>query len=244
MGKKKFLKKEGLARGLIFHNGQLIIKDFCSLLILDERDFSVLRSLRLGSDLSSDICGLTCDGNYIYAAIRKGELAVIDRATFDIRTQKICESSMWDIKVYNDSLIGGSVSGELLKIAKKEFAVMSLDLGKQNISSILLCGDIAYAAGQDKKLSKVDLAAWEIIMQKRNAHQKMFDCVGIYQNNVITASHPCGEISFWDKDTLELVKTVKLPLSLCGQGLIEGELLYLTSRSIKGIALIPLNEII
>lgn len=116
-----------------------------------------------------------------------------------------------------------------------------IDISKQNIGSIAINGDIVYTAGQDKKLCKIDLLESKIILRKRNVHKKMFDCIGIYRDSILTVSHPCSEISFWDKNTLNLIRTINMPLSLCGRTFIENDLLYITSRNIQGIALVHLG---
>ena len=116
-----------------------------------------------------------------------------------------------------------------------------IDISNQNIGSITINDDVVYTAGQDKKLCKIDLFESKIILQKRNVHKKMFDCIGIYKDSIITVSHPCSEISFWDKNTLNLIRTINMPLSLCGRTFIENDLLYITSRNIQGVALVHLS---
>lgn len=239
----QLFKKEGLSRNLISDNKQLIIKDFCMLYILNKSDYSVIQSLKLGDDLSSDICGLTSDENYIYAAIRNGKITVINKKSFKTKIYEISENSIWDMKNYKDYLICGTVGGKLLIIDKKEMKIKDMmDIGKQNIASIAINDNIVYTAGQDKKLCEIDLLESKIILQKRNVHKKMFDCIGIYRDSVLTVSHPCNEISFWDKNTLNLIRTINMPLSLCGRTFIENDLLYMTSRNIKGIALVRLSK--
>jgi outer membrane protein assembly factor BamB len=92
-----------------------------------------------------------------------------------------------------------------------------------------------YAAGQDKTLYLVNIESGECIVKKRNAHKRMFDCVGIYNDLLITISYPCNEISFWNKKTLELVRSINTPLSLSGRTFIENDILYIASRNINGI---------
>lgn len=239
----QLFKKDGLSRNLISENNQLIIKDFCMLYILNKYDYSVIQSLKLGTDLSSDICGLTSDENYIYAAIRNGKITVINKKSYNTKIYEISDNSIWDMKNYKDYLISGTVGGKLLIIDKKDMKIKdTMDIGKQNIASIAINDNIVYTAGQDKKLCKIDLLESKIILQKRNAHKKMFDCIGIYRDSVLTVSHPCKEISFWDKNTLDKIRTINMPLSLCGRTFIENDLLYITSRNIQGVVLIRLSE--
>ena len=117
----------------------------------------------------------------------------------------------------------------------------SMILGKQNIGSISLQKNMVYAAGQDKTLYLVDIDHRTGITNKRNVHKKMFDCVGIYNNLFITISYPCCEISFWNKETLEFVRSINVPLSLSGRTYIEDDTLYVASRNINGIILLDLR---
>ena len=71
----------------------------------------------------------------------------------------------------------------------------------------------------------------------------MFDCVGVYEDMVITVSYTCSEVSFWDKKTLENRKTINVPLRLLGRAHIENDFLYIASRNILGIDIIKLNEL-
>ncbi len=48
-------------------------------------------------------------------------------------------------------------------------------------------------------------------------------------------------MALWDMNTLEKRKEIQFPLSLSGDAFIEGDKLYIASRSIDGIALIDLS---
>lgn len=103
-------------------------------------------------------------------------------------------------------------------------------------------GTTLYAACQDKKLFKIDLPKFEIVELQKNVHKKMFDCVGLYDDMLVTVSYPCSEITLWNMNTLEKRKEIKTPLSLSGNAYIEEDKLYITSRNIYGIGIISLNE--
>lgn len=89
---------------------------------------------------------------------------------------------------------------------------------------------------------KINLKSFEMEMFIKNVHKKMFDCAGIYENNLITISYPCSEIAFWNKDTLEKVKVINTPLKLSGRTHIEKDSMYLSSRNILGIDWIALRQ--
>lgn len=70
----------------------------------------------------------------------------------------------------------------------------------------------------------------------------MFDCVGIYNDHIITISYPCSEIAFWNKETLKLESTINIPLKLSGRTVIEHDTLYLASKNINGIISFDLKQ--
>ncbi len=239
----KLFKKEGFSRNLIANDELLFIRDFYTLYILDKKNYSCVSTLQLGANLSSDICGMTIDEKNIYACMRNGSITVIDIRNLTIQGMyRISDGSIWDLHAYNNILIGGNVEGKLLFIDKiKMEPVASILLCKQNIGKLSLHKNYLYAAGQDKALYLVDIVSGECIAKKRNAHKRMFDCVGIYNDFIITISYPCNEISFWNKETLELVWSINIPLSLAGRTIIENDTLYIASRNINGIILFDLS---
>ena len=83
---------------------------------------------------------------------------------------------------------------------------------------------------------------FEIESSMKNVHKKMFDCAGIYEDMLVTVSYPCSEIAFWNKDTLEKIKVINIPLKLSGRTYIENNFMYIFSRNILGIDRIKLNE--
>lgn len=242
---RTIFQKDGLSRDLLIHQGQVILRDFCMLHSLDLKDYHTLHSIQLGSDLSSDLCGMIADSNRIYASIRNGSIAVIDQDSFQTTIYPITEDSMWSLLAVKGQIICGSVGGKLLFLDQESMNITnSIQLSKQNIRSLVLEGDILYVASQDKKLSRIDLQTMECTGSVRNVHKKMFDCIGTYKDYLLTVSYPCSELSFLDKDTLHSVKTISIPLSLSGKAIIDGDQLYITSRNIMGIEVIPFEELI
>ncbi|MDE7299629.1 MAG: hypothetical protein K2N94_12525 [Lachnospiraceae bacterium] len=241
---REVFEKDGLARNLAAENGRIFVSDFCTLNIFHQDTYELLDRQLLGEDLSSDICGLTAEGGTIYCSVRNGRLAAVDQNSFQKKEYGISDSSMWSLRVYGSSLLCGTVDGRLLSLNRESMAVeKELRLGRQNIRSLFADGRILYAAGQDKRLFEIDLTKFEVIRAKRNVHSKMFDCAGIFGGSLVTVSHPCSEIALWNKETLEKCGELKVPLKLSGCAHIEGNKLYLSSRSICGIGLIDLNKI-
>ena len=246
---KVIFDKNGLARILTADNGQIFVSDFCTLSAFDQHTYELLGKWQLGEDLTSDICGMTMDDKSIYCSIRNGTIITIDRTSFQKAEHIISDSSMWSLKSYHNHLLCGTVSGQLLLLNKASLSIeKNLVLSRQNIRSLFIDADndpqgsILYASAQDKKLFQIDLSQFEILTVQKNAHAKMFDCAGTYHDILVTVSHPCGEISFWDKHSFQKSKTLSVPLKLSGNTYLEGDQLYLTSRNIYGIDLIHLEN--
>lgn len=238
-----FFEKEGLSRKLIVDDGQIFIYDFCTLYVLNQKKYELIGKWQLGNDLSSDICGMAVDGNTIYCSIRNGKMITVDRQSYRIEEFIVSESSMWSIKTYDSYLVCGTVDGKVLILDKSALSIeQKLVLGKKNIGSLYIDGETLYAASHDGKLFKISMRNLAIESAMKNVHKKMFHCAGIYKNMLITVCHPCSEIAFWDKDTLEKIKVITIPLKLSGRTHIENNFMYISSRNILGIDRINLHE--
>lgn len=198
--RKEIFEKEGFSRNLIADKEQIFIYDFCMLYIVRQNDFELVGKRQLGNDLRSDLVGIAFDNNTLYCSIRNGKIITIDRKSYAINEYQITESSMWCIKRYDKHLVCGTVDGKVLLLDKATLSIdKTLVLGKKNIGSIYVDDEALYAAGQDGKLFKIDLTTFKISALRKNTHKKMFDCVGVFKDTIITISYPCSEISFWDK---------------------------------------------
>lgn len=241
--KKEIFEKDGLSRNLIADDEQIFIYDFCALYAFRRSDFELLGKWQLGSDLSSDICGIVIDNDTVYCSIRNGRIITINRQSYQTKEFYIGESSMWSIGIYDKYLICGTVDGKLLLMDKKSFYVeKELVLSKKNVGSLYFSGETLYAASHDGNLFKIDMRDFEVESLTKNAHRKMFNCAGIYKDKLITVSCPCSELALWDKNTLQKLKVIAIPLKLSGRAYIERELLYISSRNISGIGIVRLSE--
>lgn len=236
-------KKEGLSRKLIADDKQIFVYDFCTLYVLWQKDYELLGKWQLGNDLSSDICGMAVDKDTIYCSVRNGKIITLDRRSHLLKEFIVSESSMWSIKTCDKYMICGTVDGELLILDRSTFSIeKKLVLGRKNIGSLYIDGETLYAASHDGKLFKIDMKNFEINSLTKNAHKKMFNCAGIYENMLVTVSFPCSEIALWNKDTLEKIREICTPLKLSGCTHIENDLMYISSRNILGIDRIRLSE--
>lgn len=240
--KKEIFEKEGMARIMTADENRIYISDFCTLYVLDGNNYELIVKLKIGENLSSDICGMATDKNKVYCSVRNGSIVTVDKSSFEKKEYHLSESSMWSLKIYGNKLLCGTVDGQLLLLEREKMSInKKLILSKQNIRSLYLSDKTLYAACQNKKLFKIDLEEFEVTGLQKNAHNKMFDCVGIYEDMLLTVSYPCGEIALWDINTLEKRKEFKTALSLSGSAYIEENKLYITSRNIYGIGIIYLN---
>lgn len=241
--KKEIFEKEGSARIMAADENRIYISDFCTLYVIGREDYEIIGKWKLGEDLSSDICGMTVDEKRIYCSIRNGRIITIDKSSFGKHEYVISDASMWSLKIFEHYLLGGTIDGQLLLLDRDTMlGEKKLILSKQNIRSLYVNGTTLYAACQDKKLFKIDLPKFEIVKLQKNVHEKMFDCVGLYDDMLVTVSYPCSEITLWDMNTLKKIKEIKTPLSLSGKAYIEGNKMYITSRNIYGIGIIHLND--
>ena len=239
---KTVFEKEGLSRKLIADDEQIFVYDFCTLYVFGQKNYELLGKWQLGNDLSSDICGMAVDCNTIYCSIRNGKIITLDRRTYLLKEFIVSKSSMWSIKTYDSYLVCGTVEGKVLLLDKSTCSIeKELVLGNKNIGSLYIDGETLYAAGHDGKLFKINMRNFEIESSIKNVHKKMFHCAGIYEDMLVTISHPCSEIALWNKDTFEKIKVINTPLKLSGCTHIENNFMYISSRNILGIDRIKLN---
>lgn len=239
---KQIFEKEGLSRKLTADDEQIFVYDFCTLYVLSQKNYELIGKWKLGNDLSSDLCGMAVDRNTIYCSVRNGKMITVDRRSHLTKEFMVSESSMWNIKIYDSYLVCGTVDGKVLLLNKSTLSIeKELILGRNNIGSLYIDGETLYAASHDGKLFKISMRNFEIESSMKHVHKKMFHCAGIYEDMLITVSYPCSEIAFWNKDTLDRVKVLNIPLKLSGCTQIENNDLYLSSRNFTGIGRIQLD---
>lgn len=239
---KQIFEKEGLSRKLTADDEQIFVYDFCTLYVLSQKNYELIGKWKLGNDLSSDLCGMAVDRNTIYCSVRNGKMITVDRRSHLTKEFMVSESSMWNIKIYDSYLVCGTVDGKVLLLNKSTLSTeKELILGRNNIGSLYIDGETLYAASHDGKLFKISMRNFEIESSMKHVHKKMFHCAGIYEDMLITVSYPCSEIAFWNKDTLDRVKVLNIPLKLSGCTQIENNDLYLSSRNFTGIGRIQLD---
>lgn len=205
---KKVFPKNGKARAFIVDGKSIYFREFCNLYRIDTMSFEITYEWKLGLDLTSDICGMSCDDKNVYIGMRNGPLAVIDKNTTEVSYHNVSSSSIWAIKA-DDYLYAGNVDGNLLVIDKDSLEVVEqIKLHKKNLKSLIVTDNKIYTASQDLSFSILDKETLKTLDVYKKCHKKMFYLVGIRCGHVITASKPCGEMKIWDMNNKELCKTI------------------------------------
>jgi hypothetical protein len=92
-------KKDGKARNFSICGAFIFLTDFCDLYILEKENLRIIRVIRLGEDLSSDLGTVRFGHGKAYICIRNGKMAVMDimemaaGTTETARTIKIDEAA-------------------------------------------------------------------------------------------------------------------------------------------------------
>lgn len=237
IAERQFFEKDGSARSFIMDETYIYCKDFVHLYILEKKSLNVLTKLQLGTDLSSDICGMTLDNHYVYAGIRNGTIARIEKTRWEhIQYYPLSTSSIWSMQRDENRIYAGNVDGQLLLISTETMQVAkSVQAHKQNAKSVCLVGNIVATASQDLSLACWDKHTLERINGKKNAHKRAFTVIGCWDEHFLTVSFPCGEMKVWDSTTLQEKYAIPITPCLSGETCLIHSHLYLSSRAIKGI---------
>ena len=212
-------KKDGKARGFAVGADFIYLRDFCDLYILAKDDLQVVDTIRIGQDLSSDICGVTCDAQSVYLSIRNGQIAVPDLMTKAVERFQISQSSFWGMCVTESRLYAGSVGGELIEIEKSGMRVSrTAALGKKNIYSVVCGGDFIYTVSQDMAIKSTRADTFETVCTAKKAVGGMANLLGIHDGMLFAADS--GKVSVWNTDTLELTERFAFPTGSYNNGII------------------------
>lgn len=236
VSKRTVFEKPGAARFYDETDRHIVISDFCTLHSFSKETFEREHALRLGHDLTSDICSLFAEGDHAYCALRNGGLAKVRLTDFKYETVPTSDASIWEVTCFGGMLFCGTVDGHILKIAPETMQIVrDVTLSKKNVKSIRKDGNRLYAASQDMKLYVLDAETLDILTVKRNIHKYMYHIAGFTDDCIVTVSHPASEIAVRDKETLEVIRVIREPLRLSGPVLLSGDILYYASRNFNGI---------
>ena len=234
--KKTVFEKSGAARFYGENSRRIVVADFCTLHAFSKETFEREHEIRIGNDLTSDLCALFADDEYAYCAIRNGGVARVGLDDFHYEIYPTSDASIWEIVGFGGLLVCGTVDGHILKIDRETMRIVrDAALSKKNIKSIRKDGEKLYAASQDGKLYVLDAETLDILAVKRNLHRYMYHIAGWTDSCLVTVSHPASEIALWDRETLESIRVIREPLRLSGPIRLDGGWLYYASRNFNGI---------
>ena len=205
-------KKDGKARGFSIFDNFVFLYDFLDLYILCKNDLKIKSSLRLGENLSSDICGIMwLDASNVYVKMRNGGIYVLDINTNKYDKVQVSNSSFWSDCTTENYLYVGTVNGELFEISMKTLEVIrKIQLCKKNIYGIVHEDGLLYTTSQDQTIKVVDTALFETVGIAKKAVTGMVNIAGVHKNNLIITGDR-NPLSLWDKKTLQLYRTVDFP---------------------------------
>lgn len=236
---QKVFPKNRRSRQFFVDGKFLYCREFCKLYKIDTDSLTVLHEWELGTDLSSDICAIDFDEEKLFAGIRNGPLAVIDKESKNAEYYGVTDSSIWTM-VVDEYIYAGNVNGELLVIDKANFEVLHCEnVHKKNLKSLIVTKNTIYTAAQDLSLAAIDKETFNTISKIKGCHKKAFYILGIWTDFLITVSPPCGEMKLWNLSDFSLYKTI--PKATWNM-LIDEDILYMIDT--EGISFIQMNKLI
>ena len=237
-------KKDGKARSFFIYKNKIYLRDFCDLYELNCDTLEILRTWKLGENLSSNICAENCGDDKVYACIRGGKIAVIDLENGSFKQYPISDFSMWNIISYGSEIYVGCVNGELIELNKNNMSIKRRkQIHKKNIYSLLIQKDIIYTVSQDSSLIATDVKHLETIFIVKKAISNMSKILGIYDTKLVTSNPNRKEITIWDTKDLTLKQAVSFPTGgLNSNGIVmKDNIIYGSSQD--GIYAIDIQEI-
>jgi hypothetical protein len=232
-------KKDGKARGISIFGEYVFIHDFLDLYILSKDDLTVREVLRLGENVSSDVCGVIwVDTSKAYVKIRNGWIYPLDINTNSFDKIQVSDSSFWNQCVTNDFVYAGTVTGELLEIDKKTLRInRKVQLCKKNVYAVLHDDGLLYTVSQDQTIKIVDATTFETICVAKKAVLGMVDIAGIYNDRLIVMGERMP-LSFWDKKALQSCGSIDFPRNR--RTLLNGSILFGCDH--QGVYCVDLSE--
>lgn len=219
-------KKDGKARGFSICRSYIFLTDFCDLHILDKETLRVAESFRLGEDLTSDLGAVRFGAEKAYICVRNGRMAVMDLATKAVVRYDISDSSFWDHCVADGMIYAGTVKGELIKIGARDMRILNkTNLCKKNIYSVVYDEGAVYTVSQDATVKSVAADTFETLAAAKKAVRGMAKLLGTHGDTLAAADS--GQISLWNKHTLELLERFAFPTGAYNKGaILHGGKLY------------------
>jgi len=219
--------KDGRARGLTVFGDKIFLYDFLDLYILDKGNLQVLDKIRLGTNLSSDVCGaMWFDPPNVFVKIRNGWIYDLNIETRETIKHAVSDSSFWAHCVIENKVYAGNFAGELIEFDKNGLQVKrKMQLCRKNIYDIIFHDGLLYSVSQDATLKAVDPESLGIVHDIKKAVRGMASILGIHGTNLIL--YDWGQIAVWDMQKMRLIEKFDFPNgSNGGAVLFAGGILY------------------
>lgn len=216
VAQNEVFKKDGKSRNFAVCDKYIVATDFCELLVIDRNNLQIVTTMRLGTDLSSDLGVVRCDDRNAFINIRNGRMAVMDLQTLAVKKYDICEESSWEHCVVDKLIYTGTVNGSLIETDKTDMKPMRrIKLCKKNIYSVVYDEGILYTVSQDMTIKAVNAETLEVVRSVSNAVKGMTRIVGIHRDSLVIAN---SRISLWDKRKLVLQDRLEIPTGQYNKG--------------------------
>ena len=211
VSKNTIFKKAGKARGLEIFGDKIFLYDFLDLYILNKFDLHVIDVIRLGENLSSDVCGtMWFDSPNVYGKIRNGWIYELNIESKEFVKNKIADSSFWAHNVFDNKVYIGTYKGELIETDKTNLHINQIiQLCRKNIYDIIIHNGLLYTVSQDTTLKAIDSVSFEIIHNIRKAVRGMAKILGIFDNKLIL--YDWGQIALWNIQAMQLIEKFDFP---------------------------------
>ena len=232
---KDVKKKKTVYNALWFSvfDDYIFIHDFYDLHIVQKSDLQLLYTVRLGENMSSDICGmLAYSAPNAYVKIRKGRVDVLDIYTKKATRYEVSDGSIWSQCVVGNRIFCGTAKGELLEIDRDTMQVIRKTqfYKKMAIYSVTFHNNKLYTASE-RIITVVDANTFEIVpvdLQTDEAralglHVGKFqtteaNIIGICNNAFVAAERET--VALFDTKTLQLRDRFTFPTGYLHQRLV------------------------
>jgi len=219
LSQNTIFNKDGKARGFTVDDNFIYLFDFCDYHILQKDNLQVIKTTRIGEDLSSDICGVRTNKQNAYISIRNGKIAVTNKNNIDVSFYDLCNSSFWDYILLKDFIYAGCVTGELIEVNINKMSVRRKNpIHKKNIYSVAVNNGVIYTVSQDMTIKATSIETFEILCAAKKAVKGMAKIIGFIKDDMVVADS--NKISLWNKENLDFKRKIDFPTGVFNKGVL------------------------
>jgi len=190
----------------------VFVCDFRDLHVLKKGDLSLLSTVQLGENISSDVLGMIhFDFPNAYVSICNGRIDILNIQTGEVSQHKICDASSWSNCVIGDKLYYSTTKGGLLEININTMEILRMVqlTNNMNIYSVVSHNDMLYTTSE-RSIRVVDIDSFDIVQEGTEPlYTTEANIIGIYNKNLVIAEH--RSIALYYADLLYLYKRFSFP---------------------------------